>query len=192
MASKTTRSTGTKRGGRPAVKPCDCCGIAPGVDGKPLSITFELPDVYHEIPPELLDVWGEDPFLAIKTIGFFVRVIVPVKLDGGFAANIGTWLEVRDEDFRTAWQTWNAPEYKDLEIEGYLANIIEPWTQFPHALVKATVVREDEVPVITSATHPDVQKFLETEWKHAWVFEPYAAILRADLPAPLPEGTATK
>jgi len=28
-----------------------------------------------------------------------------VKLDGGFAIDFGTWLEIDNEDFRAAWQT---------------------------------------------------------------------------------------
>ncbi len=182
MTAKVTRSRKSKSGGKPAVQPCECCGFVPGADGKPVSITFELPDVYYEIPPELLETWGQDPFLAIKTIGFFVRVVVPVRLDGGFSVNYGTWLEVHAETFREAWQTWNMPEYASLEMEGYLANVLDPWGTFPHALVKATVRNLDDVPVVTSATHPDVQKFLETEWKHSWALTPYAEVLETDSP----------
>ena len=116
--SNISRSRKAKSGGRAVTVPCSCCGIAPDPEGRPLSITFEKPDVYFEIPDTLLDTWGDDPFLAIKDIGFFVRVLVPIKLDGGFAANFGTWLECHAEDFRTAWQTWNFPEYRDLTFKG--------------------------------------------------------------------------
>jgi len=180
MAAKVTRSTRSKSGGRPAVKPCECCGFAPGVGGKPLSITFEQPDVYYDIMPELLDTWGQDPFLAIKTIGFFLRVIVPIKLDGGFSVNFGTWLEISDDDFRTAWRTWNAPEYQDLEVEGYLANAIAPWPPFPHALAKATVRSVEEVPFVTSASHPEVQMLLDMEWPHRRILDPYGDVLKID------------
>jgi hypothetical protein len=190
MATKVTRSRKSKSGGQPAVAPCECCGFAPGADGKPLSVTFEQPDVYYDIPDELLDTWGQDPFLAIKTIGFFLRVIVPVRMDGGFSVNFGTWLEIDAEDFRTAWQTWNMPEYQDLEIEGYLANELEPWGPFPHALVKATVRDLNEVPVVTSATDPEVQKFLETEWRHNWALPAYAETLKVEMPETVPPAGA--
>ena len=190
MATKVTRSRKSKSGGQPALAPCACCGFAPGADGKPLSITFEQPDVYYDIPDELLDVWGQDPFIAIKTIGFFVRVIVPVRMDGGFAVNYGTWLEVDADDFRTAWQTWNMPEYKDLELEGYLANVLEPWGQFPHAAVKTTVRDVNEVPIVTSATDPEVQKFLETEWRHNWALPAYADTLKPETPETEPAAGA--
>ncbi len=186
MAEKVTRSRKAKSGGKPAAQPCACCGFTPGVEGKPLSITFELPDVYYEIPETLLDTWGQDPFLAINTIGFFVRVILPVKMDDGFAVNYGTWLEVHAEDFRTAWQTWNMPEYAELEMEGYLANKIEPWGQFPHALTKVTVRNVDDVPIVTSSENADIQKFIDTEWKHSWALPPYAEVLQADSPESMP------
>ncbi len=101
--------------------------------------------------PQLLETWGGDPFLAIKNVGFFLRVILPVKLSDGFAIDFGTWLEIDNEDFRTAWQTWNFPEYKDLEIEGYVANQIAPFDRFPHALAKVTVREPEQVPYLTSS-----------------------------------------
>jgi hypothetical protein len=192
MAAKVTRSRRSKAGGRPAGLPCACCGIAPGVGGKPLSVTFEQPDVVNEIHPELLDTWGGDPFLAIKNVGFFVRVVLPIKLSDGFAVDFGTWLEVPSEDFRTAWQTWNMPEYKDLVLEGYLANVIAPWPEFPHALVKATVRDLDEVPIVTSSGSGDLMAVMMVEWPHARILTPYAEILRAEpMPSP-PEDSGSR
>jgi hypothetical protein len=186
MTSKVTRTRKPKAGGLPSVEPCACCGIAPGVGGKPLAVTFEEPDVIHDIHPELLQVWGGDPFAVIKDVGFFVRVVLPIKLSDGFAVDFGTWLEVSSEDFRKAWQTWNFPEYKDLVIEGYLANVIAPWPEFPHALVKASVRDLDEVPVVTSSSHGDVMAIMNIEWPHARILTPYADMLRAE---PMPAAT---
>jgi len=90
----------------------------------------------------------------IKNVDFFVRVILPVELTDGFSVAFGTWLEVRDEDFREAWKTWNAPEYADLAMEGYVANEIEPWNPFPHAMVRAAVRDVEQVPYITSSDGP--------------------------------------
>ena len=129
--SNVSRTSRAKSGGKASLQPCSCCGIAPDPMGRPLSVTFEQPDVIFEIHPELLDTWGEDPFLAIKGIGFFVRVVLPVRLTDGFAVDFGTWLEVHSEDFRQAWRTWNFPEYKDLVLEGYLGNEIAPWGSCP-------------------------------------------------------------
>ncbi len=145
--------------------------------GQAIAITFAMPDVYHEIPPELLDTWGDDPFLAIKNVGFFLRVVLQVKLDDGSHVDFGTWLEIHSEDFRTAWQTWNFPEYKDLSVEGYVANAVEPWGRFPHALARATVRDVDEVPLLASCPDDKVQRIIEGVWSRDEVLAPYADVL---------------
>jgi len=180
--SNVSRASRVKIGGRAAVEPCACCGIAPDPQGRPFSITFGLPDVIFEIPDVLLETWGDDPFLAIKDIGFFVRVILPVKLTDGFAVNFGTWLEINAEDFRKAWQMWNFPEYADLEFQGYVANEIEPWKPFPHALVKATVREMEQVPYLTGAENAAFVKLLGETWPHADVLKHYTELLKLEPP----------
>ena len=180
--SNVSRASRAKIGGRAAVEPCACCGIAPNPRGRPFSITFGLPDVIFEIPDTLLQTWGDDPFLAIKDIGFFVRVILPVKLTDGFAVNFGTWLEINAEDFRKAWQMWNFPEYADLEFQGYVANEIEPWKPFPHALVKATVREMEQVPYLTGAENAAFVKLLGETWPHADVLKHYTELLKLEPP----------
>ncbi|MGA2512848.1 MAG: DUF2199 domain-containing protein [Candidatus Limnocylindrales bacterium] len=177
--SNISRARRVKLGGKATLEPCACCGIAPGPGGRPLTVTFEQPDVIFDIREELLDTWGEDPFLAIKDVGFFLRVILPVKLTDGFSVDFGTWLEVHSNDFRTAWQTWNAPEYADLDIEGYVANAIEPWKKLPHALVRATVRDVDQVPYLVSCDDELVTRILGETWPHADVLAPYAHLLKA-------------
>jgi hypothetical protein len=181
--SNVSRARKAKTGGKARLAPCPNCGIAPDPEGKPFSITFEQPDVIEEIPEELLDTWGADPFLAIKDIGFFVRVILPVKLTDGYGVHFGTWLEVHSEDFRTAWQQWNFPEYKDLAIDGYVANDIAPWGKIPHALVKATVVDMAEVPYLTSSDNEAISKILADTWPHDDVLQPYGDLLKSEPPA---------
>jgi hypothetical protein len=142
-----------------------------------IAITFAQPDVIHDIPEALLETWGGDPFLAIKDVGFFVRVVLPVKLDDGSIVDFGTWLEVHSEDFRTAWRTWNAPEYADLSIQGYVDNEIGPWGRLPHELITAAVVNPDEIPHLVSTTNPLVTRILEETWPAAEVLAPYAGVL---------------
>lgn len=180
--SNVSRTGRAKSGGRAPLQPCACCGIAPDPQGRPFSITFEQPDVIFDIAPELLDTWGGDPFLAIKNVGFFVRVILPVKLTDGFSAHIGTWLEVQAEDFRTAWQTWNFPEYADLALEGYVANEMEPWKKFPHALVKATVHDMAQVPYLTSSESEVFTRILTETWPHPDVLGQFADLLKSEPP----------
>ena len=178
--SNVSRASRAKIGGKSAVEPCACCGIAPDPQGRPFSITFGLPDVYFDVHEALLDTWGDDPFLAIKNVGFFLRVLMPVQLTDGFSVNFGTWLEVHAEDFRNAWQVWNFPEYAELEVQGYVANSIEPWKQIPHALVRATVRDVVQVPYLTSSENQLVTKILGETWPHPDVLLPYAELLRTD------------
>jgi hypothetical protein len=180
--SKVTRAGKAKTGGKAALEPCACCGISPDPRGRPFSITFEEPDVISQIEPELLDTWGGDPFLAIKSVGFFIRVILPIKLSDGYAIDFGTWLECGGDDFRKAWQSWNFPEYKDLEIEGYIANEIQPFDNFPHALVKATVREMEQVPYLTSSKNEVFSMLLDNIWPHADVLPHYAELLKSEPP----------
>jgi hypothetical protein len=180
--SNVSRARRAKVGGKAPLEPCACCGISRNLDGRPLSITFEQPDVIDQIHPVLLDTWGGDPFLAIKNVGFFIRVILPIKLTDDFAIDFGTWLEIHNEDFKAAWAAWNFPEYKDLEIEGYVANQIAPFEKFPHALVKATVREVEHVPYLTSSANETYTKLLTETWPHATVLAPYAELLKSEPP----------
>jgi hypothetical protein len=174
-----SRSNPAKAGGKAVGTPCACCGLAPDPAGKPLNVTFEQPDVLFHVEPELLQTWGGDPFLAVKDVGFFVRVLLPVRLTDGFAVDFGTWLEVDAEDFRLAWQTWNFPEYSDLAIEGYVANEIAPWGELPHALVKAAVRDPERVPYLASSDDPLIARILTETLPHAEVLAPYLDLLKA-------------
>ncbi len=178
--SNVSRARRAKVGGKATLEPCACCGIARDPRGRPLSVTFEQPDVIFDIEEELLETWGEDPFLAIKNVGFFVRVILPVKLTDGFSVDFGTWLEVHSEDFRTAWQTWNFPEYSGLTLDGYVANAIEPWKKLPHELVRAVVRDVAQVPYLDSCDNELVTRIMRETWPHADVLKPYADLLKAE------------
>jgi hypothetical protein len=151
-----------------------------GREPKPrhIAITFKEPDVIYQIHKALLDTWREGPFLAIKDVGFFLRVVMPVRLTDGSIVDFGTWLEIIDEDFRTAWRTWNFPEYADLEVQGYVGNDIAPWGKIPHALVKAAVRDVEEIPCLISCEDPLITRILEAEWPPEEVLGPYAKVLR--------------
>ncbi len=151
-----------------------------GDGGRSVAITFTHPDVIFDIHPELLDTWAEGPFLAIKTIGFFLRVALQVRLDDGSRVDFGTWLEVDDEDFRTAWQTWNVPEYADLVVHGYVANSIAPWGQLPHVLVEAVVRDVDDIPVLASCPDLRVAEIIDGVWPADQVLAPYGDVLRGE------------
>ena len=180
--SNVSRTGSPKIGGKAASTPCSCCGIAPDPRGRPLTVTFSLPDVYYDVHPVLLDTWGEDPFLAIKDVGFFLRVILPVKLTDGFAVNFGTWAQVDPEPFRDAWQTWNAPEYKDLDFKFGLGNKIEPWETSLRTHMRAVVKDIDQVPFVVDSPTELGTRILTEVWPHAEVLAPYADLLKETPP----------
>jgi hypothetical protein len=66
--------------------------------------------------------WGNDVLMEVRDVGAFVRVLVPVRLTGGYTITYGVWLGVRAEDLRRAWEVWRTPEYTDLRLAGLLAN----------------------------------------------------------------------
>lgn len=180
--SNVSRTGSAKTGGKATSEPCSCCGIAPDPRGRPFSITFSLPDVYYDIHPELLETWGDDPFLAIKDVGFYLRVVLPVKLTDGFAVNFGTWAKVDPEIFRDAWQAWNAPEYKDLAFDFRLGNKIEPWLPPLRTHMKAVVKDVDQVPFVVESPSELGNRILTEVWPHAEVLAPYADILKETPP----------
>jgi hypothetical protein len=109
-------------------------------------------------------------------------VILPVQLSDGYSVAFGTWLEVDSDDFREAWKVWNAPEYTSLTMEGYVANEIAPWNQFPHALIRAVVQDAEQVPFLESSDDPLFTRILGETLPHAEVLPYYAALLKTDKP----------
>jgi hypothetical protein len=177
-----SRTGSAKSGGKPALEPCACCGISPDPRGRPFQITFSLPDVYYDIHPELLETWGDDPFLAIRDVGFYLRVIMPVKLTDGYAVDFGTWVKVDPEVFRDAWRTWNVPEYADLAFDARLANRMEPWQPTLLTIVKARVNDVDQVPYLVESPNELGARILTETWPHAEVLAPYAHMLKETPP----------
>ena len=139
-------------------------------------------DAEPGMPPSIDSVgWTGDRrqhLFAVKTDGSGE----PVQLTDGFSVAFGTWLEIADEDFRHAWQIWNAPEYADLAIEGYVANEIEPWNPFPHAMVRAVVRDVEQVPYLATSDDPLFARILGETLPHADVLTHYAKLLKSDPP----------
>jgi hypothetical protein len=173
-----SRTNRAKIGGKATGEPCACCGIAPDPRGLPFSVTFDVPDVYLDVHPELLQSWGDDPFLAIKDVGFYLRVLMPVKLTDGFAVDFGTWVKIEPEAFREAWNRWNFPEYKDFTCNGFLANRMEPWKPTLRTRVTVRVLDFDNVPYVVESSDTLGARIISETWPHAEVLTPYADLLK--------------
>ena len=64
-----------------------------------------------------------------------------------------------------ACRAWNAPEYSDLKLTGYLANRIEPWGLFA-VPVSLAVLNRDHTPYCVSSHNEDLSEVLTKEWPH--------------------------
>jgi hypothetical protein len=111
---------------------CPTCGRP--LDEHNRHFRFKVPEPVLAIPeadrPGL--TWGNDVLMQVEGVGFFVRILVPIKLTGGHTTTYGAWLSVHPEDLRRSWEVWTTPAYKELRLRGVLAN------SFPDGCPKLT------------------------------------------------------
>lgn len=83
-------------------KVCPSCGRP--LDEHDRHICFKLPEPVLDVPKEerAAITWGNDVLMAVKEIGSFVRILIPVKLFGGYTVTYSAWLAVRSEDLSTS------------------------------------------------------------------------------------------
>jgi hypothetical protein len=139
------------------------------VDEHNRHIRFSRPDVVFAMSPESLagNTWGDDPLLAVKDVGLFVRTLLPVNLTGGYTVTFGVWLTVESETLHNAWQVWHEPEYSDLRIAGELANALPPWgDQVLGKHVRTEVRDPNAIPYVCGTHDPLVARILTDEWPH--------------------------
>jgi hypothetical protein len=60
-------------------------------------IRFGVPEPVLSIPEEerAALTWGHDVLMQVEGIGGFVRILVPVKLTGGYRVTYGAWFQSR-------------------------------------------------------------------------------------------------
>ena len=106
--------------------------------------------------------------VAARGMGQFIRVLLPVRLSGGYDVRYGTWLSVTAEEARRAWEMWEQPNYVDLELSGFLANAIPPWGDgLLGAQAQARVRKQDELPYIVASSNELLSLVISKEWPHA-------------------------
>jgi hypothetical protein len=134
-----------------------------------LNPVLELPDQEHT-PGTWLShgTPRESVMMQVNGVGAFVRVLVPVHLDGGYQVTYGAWLGIHPAQLQPTFEVWWAPEYADLRLEGRLANTIEPWGLLG-APVIATVRNPDETPYLTDSPDPEMADLLTKTWPHEQV-----------------------
>ena len=146
---------------------CPTCGRP--LDEHNRQVRFKRPDAVFAIPGDDLAgrVWGDDPLLAVKDVGFFVRTLLPVKLTGGYTVTFGIWLTVESDVLYQAYQVWHASEYADLEISGEVANALPNWGEAVVGGRVSTEVRDpDQIPYVCGSDDPLILRILTDEWPH--------------------------
>jgi hypothetical protein len=105
---------------------CPTCGRP--LDEHQRHLRFRLLQPVLEVPEadRTARTWGNDVLMQVQDVGAFVRVMVPVRLTGGYTVRFGAWLSVRPEDLRHAWEVWWTPAYAELRLAGVLANMLPP------------------------------------------------------------------
>ncbi len=149
---------------------CPTCGRSLADHDRHLR--FPLPQPVLDIPeflrPDLS--WGNDAFLNAEGVGGFVRVLVPVRLEGGHRIVFATWLGVHAPDLKRAYDAWDSPDYPTFEVAGAVANALPPFED--RTLERPAVARvldPDHPPYVVSSTDPGLTAVLTTEWPHELV-----------------------
>ncbi|MFF0265529.1 hypothetical protein [Kribbella sp. NPDC004536] len=150
---------------------CPTCGRT--LDAHNRHIRFTLPTPVLDLPErdQTPGTWmshqtpRESVMLQVPGAGAFVRVLLPVHLDGGYQVTFGVWLGIHPDQLPQTFAVWWEPEYADLRLDGVLANRIEPWGLFPTRAI-ATVRDPDQTPYITASPDPQLSDVLTKPWPH--------------------------
>jgi len=146
---------------------CPSCGRP--LDEHNRHIRFGVPEPVLDVPEEerAERTWGNDVLMQVRDVGAFVRILVPVKLTGGYTVTYGAWLGVRPEDLRHAWEEWWAPSYASLRLRGLLANMLPGWESETYGKpLEAAVLDVEQVPYAVDSEDEFMRQVLQAEWPH--------------------------
>jgi hypothetical protein len=120
---------------------------------------YQLPDELFALDESArVDVWQspqDRADLATFRDRGFVRVLIPVHLDDDSSVTFGGWLEVSHEDMVRVFRTWWSDAYRELRVEGRLANALPPWGAAVLGRAGAAeVLIDSQIPYVVSSTDP--------------------------------------
>jgi hypothetical protein len=155
---------------------CAMCGGP--LDAHNRQIRFRLPEPVLDIAgrEHVPGAWlsHESPeasvMMQIPGAGPFVRALLAVRLMGGYAVTYGVWVGVHPDDLQRAFRVWWEPDYKNLRLEGALANSIPPGGLLA-APVTLAVKDPEHTPYCVSSSDPALSRILGEEWPHEDVLE---------------------
>jgi hypothetical protein len=134
---------------------------------------FTLPDPVLDLPERerTPGTWmshttaATSDMMQVPGLGAFVRALLPVKLRGGHTTTSGVWLGINPADLQHLYTIWYKPEYRDVTVDGRLANAIPPWGLLG-VPVTAVVRTADETPYRDRSPDELLERVLRHEWPH--------------------------
>ncbi len=152
---------------------CATCGRL--LDEHNRHVRFIAPEPVLTVPSEDRQdlTWGNDVLMQYQGVGAFVRILVPIKLTGGYTMTYGAWLGVHPDDLRRAWEVWRTPEYAELRLHGLLANILPSWGSASYGKpVETAVLDVDHVPYAVNSPDEFMRRVLQDQWPDDMVLHP--------------------
>jgi hypothetical protein len=157
---------------------CPTCGRS--LDEHDRHVRLVLPDPVLATPAEERSsrTWGADPLLQVQGVGAFVRVLLRIALSGGYSLTFGTWLAINPAEMTSVWERWPTDGYRDLTLEGFLANAIPPWGDDVLGSPALARVRDpSQFPYIESSSAPLLSRVLSDKWPHEEILRSVESVL---------------
>ncbi|MCE7003841.1 DUF2199 domain-containing protein [Kibdelosporangium philippinense] len=151
---------------------CGCCGDLMDTADQ-IDFAFDMPDVAHEPDAEVEEVTSR--LVRVRGAGGFVRCVMPVALTGDVRLWLGVWVRVSDTDFDYVVTVWSKEEYRELAVQGTLANLVMPWGyEIREAPLTATVREASQLPHADTSEHPMLHRVLTEVWNRDAVLSRFA------------------
>lgn len=168
-----------RRSTPPPAAGCPSCGRT--LEAHDQHVRFGLPDPVLAIPVDERAgrTWETEVMMQVEGLGAFVRALLPVRLEGGHMLTFGLWLGVAPADMHRALEQWWSPSYKDLVLDGFIANEVWPWGILAKP-ARAVVRDPDATPYIDSSTDHEMQHVITDTWPHQFVMDALPESLRGD------------
>ncbi len=143
------------------------------VDAHDRHVRFRLPepvltsDAQERAPGAWLSHGSADAsvMMQVPSIGAFVRALLPVGLTGGYTVTYGVWVAIDPRELQRVFAIWWEPEYKDLHLDGFLANSLQPWGLL--GVPVGLAVRDpQQTPYCSASPDARLAEVLSRQWPH--------------------------
>ncbi|QIG39394.1 DUF2199 domain-containing protein [Microbacterium sp. 4R-513] len=161
-----------------SIETCVHCGAPIDLHDRDLRFTHPEP-VLRALDISPSDIWmtgkdaAESVLMQVQGLGAFVRALLPVQLTGGYAVTYGVWVAIDAADLPHVIDVWWKPEYAELQLEGTLANVVEPWGLYG-LRVSLRVLDDDHTPYYVASPDTTLAAVISNEWDHATILDTLA------------------